>query len=200
MEVSSTTQDGSSVHLGRLADLPRRQRRRLFVRAFIDAVATGTLLTVAYFVLPLDRLSGMGDELLLTIGLLAVVVIIIWEVRAILRSDFPGIQAVQALAIAVPLFLLLFSTAYYLMSRTTPATFTQHLTRMDALYFTVTTFATVGFGDITAKSEAARIIVTIQMLADLILIGFGVKVLFGAVQMGRQRQPASQDQPSSEPS
>jgi len=28
------------------------------------------------------------------------------------------------------------------------------------LYFTVTVFATVGFGDITAKTEAARLVVT----------------------------------------
>jgi hypothetical protein len=62
------------------------------------------------------------------------------------------------------------------------------MSRTDALYFTVTTFATVGFGDITARSQGARIIVILQMLADLLVLGFGVKVLLGAVQTGRQRQ------------
>ena len=53
------------------------------------------------------------------------------------------------------------------MERASAASFTQPLTRTDALYFTVTVFSTVGFGDITAKSEAARIVLIVQMLADL---------------------------------
>ena len=51
-------------------------------------------------------------------------------------------------------------------------------------------FATVGFGDITAKSEAARIIVTIQMLADLAAIGVGLRVIVGAVKWAREQQTA----------
>jgi voltage-gated potassium channel len=57
------------------------------------------------------------------------------------------------------------------------------------LYFTVTVFATVGFGDITAKTEAARLLVTGQMIIDLIIIGIGAKIILGAVQQSRQRRP-----------
>ena len=62
------------------------------------------------------------------------------------------------------------------------------MTRTDALYFTVTVFSTVGFGDITAKTEAARLVVTGQMIADLVVIGLAVKVIAGAVKRGRQQQ------------
>ena len=61
--------------------------------------------------------------------------------------------------------------------------------RTDALYFTVTVFSTVGFGDITAKSETARIVLIVQMLADLAFLGAGVRVLLGAVQRRRERRP-----------
>ena len=37
-------------------------------------------------------------------------------------------------------------------------TFTEPLTRTDAQYFTVTIFATVGFGDITAVTQTARVV------------------------------------------
>jgi len=67
--------------------------------------------------------------------------------------------------------------------------FNQPMTRTDALYFTVTVFATVGFGDITAKTETARLLVTGQMIVDLIILGIGARVILGAVQRGRQRQP-----------
>ena len=62
------------------------------------------------------------------------------------------------------------------------------LTHTDGLYFTVTVFSTVGFGDITAKSQTARLVVTGQMLADLIVLGLAIKVIVGAVHRGRQRR------------
>ena len=50
--------------------------------------------------------------------------------------------------------------------------------------------APVGFGDITAKTETARLVVTVQMVADLIVLGLGIKVIVGAVTRGRQQRPA----------
>ena len=51
----------------------------------------------------------------------------------------------------------------------------------------------MGFGDISPVSEPARLLVTVQMLADLVLIGTIVKVLVGAAQRRREalgpRQP-----------
>jgi hypothetical protein len=77
-------------------------------------------------------------------------------VRAIIRARYPALRTVEALAATVPLFLLLFASAYFTMARTNPASFSTHsLTRTDALYFTVTAFSTVGFGDITAVSQPA---------------------------------------------
>ena len=72
------------------------------------------------------------------------------------------IKSVQLML--VPWFLLLFARAYVTMANANPANFSTHpLTRTDALYFTVTVFATVGFGDITAVSQSARLEVTTQL-------------------------------------
>ena len=46
------------------------------------------------------------------------------------------------------------------MATISASNFSEPLTRTGALYFTVTVFSTVGFGDITAKTEAARLVVT----------------------------------------
>lgn len=56
---------------------------------------------------------------------------------------------------------------------------------MDKLCFTVTVFATVGFGEIVATSQTVRGMVTVQMILDLVVIGAVVKVFFGAVQIAR---------------
>ena len=110
-----------------------------------------------------------------------------------------------ALATTVPLFLLLFASAYFAMATISPANFSTHaLTRTDALYFTVTTFSTVGYGDITAVSQSARLVVTVQMLLDLLALGLGIRVFVGAVQIaaasspGHRWWPAAPDQPAQE--
>ncbi len=176
---------------------PPNKRRSLFIYGILRAAAIAAALVAAYYLLPFDRLSDGASVLLLVVGMVGVLLIVLWEVRAIIKSQYPAYKAVEALAITAPLFLLLFSTAYYLLQRSTPASFGQPLSRTDALYFTVTTFSTVGYGDITAKTEGARLMVIGQMLADLVVLGFGVKVIFGAVEMGRRRQtPNAPDESS----
>ena len=57
----------------------------------------------------------------------------------------------------------------------------------------MTTFATVGYGDIVPASEVARRLVTFQMFLDLLVLGFGIRIFVGAVQRGRQAQESRQD-------
>lgn len=54
-------------------------------------------------------------------------------------------------------------------------------------------FTTVGFGDISAKTETARLVVTGQMIADLLILGLGIRIILGAVSRGQQRRQQRQD-------
>ena len=148
------------------------------------------MLVLIYYLLPLDRSSTAEAVTLLVIGLVALMALVAYQVRSIIRSSFPLLRGVEALATSIPFFLLLFASTYVVLATISAGNFNQPLSRTDALYFTVTVFATVGFGDITAKTEVARLVVTGQMLADLIVLGLGVRVLLSAVQRGRQRTPA----------
>ncbi len=53
------------------------------------------------------------------------------------------------------------------------------------MYFAVTVFSTVGFGDITPKGDIPRAIVSVQMILDLVVIGAVVKLLTTAAKGGR---------------
>ena len=107
--------------------------------------------------------------------------------RAITRSQRPGVRAIEALATTAPLFLLLFAAIYYQMAHSQSGSFSSHpLTRTDSLYFTVTVFTTVGFGDITATSQVARQVVTVQMVLDLLVLGLGIRAFISAVQYARR--------------
>jgi len=96
--------------------------------------------------------------------------------------------AVEALATSIPLFLLLFAATYLVLSTASTGNFNEHLTHSRALYFTVTVFSTAGFGDLKAESDAARLVITAQMIADLVILGVALKVVVGAVKRGQQRR------------
>jgi len=177
----------------RYQDLPPARRRRLIAGAVLRVVLIAAVLVVLYYVLPLDRPWDSATALRLVIGLLVFAGVLVWGVRIITGSRYPGVRAAEALALILPFFLLLFASTYFVMERNSAASFTEPLTRTDALYFTVTVFTTVGFGDITAKSETARIVLIVQMLADLAFLGAGVRVLLGAVSRGRERRSETGD-------
>jgi voltage-gated potassium channel len=175
-----------------------RTPRRTIVRAVLRAAGSTIALVAIYYLLPLDRSSTWVAVTMLVIGLAVLIGLVAFQVRWIVTSRFPGLRGVEALATSIPLFLLLFASTYVVMAAISASNFSEPLTRTDALYFTVTVFSTVGFGDITAKTEAARLVVTGQMIADLVVIGLAVKVIVGAVKRGRQQRPtgAAAAQPS----
>ena len=83
---------------------------------------------------------------------------IVLQVWGITRARCPGLRAVEALALTAPLFLVMFAGVYVVVAQDNAANFSTHeLTRTDALYFTLTVLSTVGFGDITATSQSARV-------------------------------------------
>jgi hypothetical protein len=61
------------------------------------------------------------------------------------------------------------------------------MNRTGALYFTMTTLATVGFGDIYARTDASRIVVMIQMVFNVAVIGASAKLILGAARRGVER-------------
>ena len=144
---------------------------------------------VIYYLLPLNHSSTWAAITILVIGLVLFIGLVAFQVRSIVRSRFPALRAIEALATSIPLFLLLFASVYVVMATISASNFSEPLTHTDALYFTVTVFSTVGFGDITAKSEAARLVVTSQMIADLLIIGLGLRIIVGAVTRSRQQRP-----------
>ena len=154
----------------------------------LRALASTVGLVAIYYLLPLDRTSIPVAVGMLAVGLLALAGLVAFQVRSIIKATYPALRAVGALATSVPLFLLLFAGTYFVMGGISEGNFNQPLTRTDALYFTVTVFATVGFGDIVATTEGARVVMG-QMVAGIVIIGLGARIIVDAVKRGQQRQP-----------
>ncbi len=168
----------------RLNDLTVAARRRAIARTVAEIVASWVILFGLYYLLPVD--SSKGDALLVRVLVVVVVLAatLIWQMTRIVKADLPELRAAVAIGFLIPLFFVLFATTYLSMSHGSPTTFTLTLDHTRALYFTVTVFSTVGFGDITPTTDAGRGLVTAQMILDLIIIGVVLRVLMTAARTG----------------
>ena len=177
-----------------VGDIEPRERNKLLAAAAGRAMLTTALLVLLYYIVPVKEGMRLGSGLRLLVVMALFVAVLAWQIKKILNAKQPGIRAIEALAVTVPLFLLLFAGTYFVLSVNGAGNFNQeHLTRTDTLYFSVTIFSTVGFGDITATNTSARVVVIIQMILDLVILGVGINALTHAAKVGRQRQAAVED-------
>lgn len=177
------------------ADAGGRAERRPLLWGLARTLLTTTGLLVVYAVLPLDRAFSAGTLLGLAAGVVVVGLLVAGQVRSIVQSAHPALRAVESVALVLPLFLMLFAGTYVVLSTSDPGAFSEPVDRLDAVYFVVTVFATVGFGDISAASTTARVLVTGQMVGDLVLIGLVLRVFLAAVDRGRRRTTPPEQAP-----
>ncbi len=169
---------------------PVRSRRWL-VRSVLVTLGMSAALIVLYVVLPAASHSNSATLIRMTIVLLLFFAALGYQLRSILRSDHPGIRAGEALAVTFVALVIAFSFGYLSMSHASADNFTQHLDKVKSVYFTLTIITTVGFGDITPATDAARIIVCVQYLVDLFLIVGVARVFIRAAQHARSKLDTS---------
>jgi voltage-gated potassium channel len=170
-----------------LAAAHRRDTLAIVVRT----LAVLVLLLVAYYQAPLDRPLTVMTGLLFVTSLVLLALALVVQVRGILVSPTPLLRAIRTLLVGMPTLLVVFAATYVTIDGQQSGAFSEPLNRTDGLYFTVTTFATVGYGDITPVTQLARITVTVQMVIGLVVVGLIAKVVLGAVQVARERNSAA---------
>jgi voltage-gated potassium channel len=178
-----------------LQALKHRQRRRVFALSILRTGGSVVVLLALYAVLPAEDLARLSSIAWLSLGLLLVVGVLGWQLRSIVRADYPGLRAAEALVLTITLFVIVFSLVYLSLSSSNPSSFSEHLDRVSAFYYTVSILSTVGFGDITALTDAARAVTTLQMLLDLTLVVVIVKVFVGSARSSLQGGRAPSDNP-----
>jgi voltage-gated potassium channel len=156
-----------------------------------SAVGMAALL-YAYYHLPLhlDR-EGALDGLLALVAVAVFVAVFVRQVRRIRAAAYPMLQAVEALVMVATLFVVVVASVHVALASQDPQAYSEPLTRLDGIYFTVTVLATVGFGDITPVSEQARVFTTIQMVLGVALLGAGVRVLVAVARSVAEQRKGS---------
>ena len=168
----------------RWTELDRRRRHRMIVRTTLEVLLTWVLLFGIYYLIPFTDRTSAEAVARFALGIVVFVLVFAWSLRRVTRAEFPGLRAVRALGVAIPLFLVVFAILYLSLSQASATHFSEPLDHTGALYLVITVFSTVGFGDITPEGNLARISVSIQMLLDLVVIGAVVRLLTTAAKTG----------------
>jgi len=172
----------------KLLELTKSELRREIFRSTIFIVAFFVVSLAIFFILPYDGLSNNRQAVLrLVLGLSLLLVVIVVLIRRILSAPLPQLKTLEALVVLLVKFICLFAGTYLLISHLDAGAFTEPLTHISALYFTIVTFGTVGFGDITPHSDLARLLVSAQIIIDFVFIAAIIRALVAVAQASLQK-------------
>lgn len=141
-------------------------------------------LLVAYYAVPVTWGGSKGAiafSLLLTAaGLLLLASMMVLELKHVRRGGTG--HSDRVVAMMVLLLIVTFSMAFYLLELTASDEMVGLVTRTDALYFTLSTMATVGFGDVHAAGQIARVMVCVLIAFSAVVVGALVRIHTRPVQ------------------
>lgn len=87
--------------------------------------------------------------------------------------------------VGVALFFIAIGTVFY--------HFVEHLKWLDSLYFTVVTLATVGYGDITPKTDAGKLFTIFYIIVGITIFVALARVIVGRFAYRRMRDHDKKD-------
>lgn len=168
---------------------PRPANAREWARALLFA---GGLLCL-YFVAPLghddDPLPlpvALALSVAITVGLAVLIGRRILQVLDGTGSPAAtGSTGLPSLVSVLALVVVAFALAYFALNRSDPGQVAGLSTRLDALYFTLTTLVTVGYGDVYPQGQAARAIACLQFVFNAVFVVGLVRAMLYQAQIRR---------------
>lgn len=121
--------------------------------------------------------------LLSLIGIAALAWAIVAQLRRQLLSRS---EDIHTLVMLLPLVAVVFALAFFVVEKHSPGQVSGLSTRTDALYFTLSTLTTVGYGDVHAVGQMARGLVTLQLVFNAVFVGALASTVVGII---RSRAP-----------
>ena len=144
--------------------------------------------TAVYYLIPVPGpMRRASWAALFGCGVLALGVLITFAIRRLLSRAVTEQGRIRGLVLALVVTVLFFSYADRSVAEL-PGQFAELQNKTDALYFNVSTLATVGFGDVHPVGQLARAAVTLQIVFNLVFLGAAVTVITGFVRVRAQHR------------
>jgi hypothetical protein len=151
-----------------------------FGPAWVRPVICLAGLLIAYYAFPLriDTTWETVVSVALTVvglGLLG------WTLASELIHTRRGreMRSTRVLIFLLILLVIMFSLTFFLVNRVDPDQITGLETKTDALYFTLSTMATVGYGDVHAEGQFARGLASALIVFNVVVVASLAREHFG---------------------
>ena len=164
-------------------------RRRLVLFATARSVLLSAAMIVLLYLLPFTWAPALQLGGAVVVGALLIAGVARWQLRAVAHAAFPEVRAIEALVFSTSAMVVLFASCYLALSHRDPAAFSESLNHTGALYFTVTTLTTIGFGDIAASTDVARVTVMSQIVANFVVLSVLVKLIVNVARRRLSNEP-----------
>ena len=113
---------------------------------------------------------------------------IVIQIRHQLDADD---RRIDGLVLAVALGVFVFALGFYVIAQRSPSEIAGLHTRLDALYFTMSTVLTIGYGDVHAEGQMARGVVLVQMVFNVVVLAAAATTLNARVRRTAASRAAS---------
>ncbi len=152
------------------------------VRRLLHLVALVASILLAYFVVPVEGAVGRETVLRGVVAFLALVALTFVVVRQLGLHLDDVERRIDGLVGTIVIVVVVFALAYYILNLREPHQIDGMETRIDSLYFTMTTLLTVGFGDIHAAGQLARVMVLVQYVFNVVFVATAASLLSSRVR------------------
>jgi voltage-gated potassium channel len=144
-------------------------------------------MVVVFYSAPVNTQVSTARTALAVLLTLLGIAALAWAITAQLKRQLHSrSEDVRSLVMLLVLVAMVFALSFYALEEHSPAQLQGLATRTDALYFTVSTLATVGFGDVHAVGQLARGLVILQLIFNVTFVGALVSTV---AQTVRSRAP-----------
>ena len=140
---------------------------------------TGVLVLILtlYFAVPVDTKPHAENAVRVLLSVVVLGGLAVGMVRQLRLHLDDASRKLDGLVIGIVLVVVVFAYAFYVLDKQSPGEIDGMQTRLDSLYFAMTTMTTIGTGDVHAAGQVARGLVLVQMVFNVLFVATAATLL-----------------------
>lgn len=149
------------------------------------------LILLVYFIVPVSNHFRADEAVRTGVAVLSLALLAAGMIQLLRVHAADDERRVEGLVLGIVVVVVFFAFGFYLMARHDPTQVAGLHTRVDALYFAMSNLSTIGFGDVHATGQGARVLVMVQIIFDLVFVTAAARLVTLHVRQTRitQRNP-----------